>query len=71
MTLRKGKAEGNRKKIVAMKRKGEKLDDESVKRQKIEDDDEKEELRAYLDIILRDDEAVNVESLTTKYPIVN
>ncbi|GKF23996.1 hypothetical protein Tco_0076318, partial [Tanacetum coccineum] len=28
------------------------------------------ELRAYLDIILGDDEAINVESLATKYPIV-
>ncbi|GKE20246.1 hypothetical protein Tco_1431758 [Tanacetum coccineum] len=68
---RKGKAEGSRKKTVARKRIGEKLDDESVKRQKIEDDDEKEELRAYLDIIPEDDEAVNVESLATKYPIVD
>ncbi|GJX14752.1 putative ribonuclease H-like domain-containing protein [Tanacetum coccineum] len=68
---RKGKAEGSRKKTVARKRTGEKLDDESVKRQKIEDDAEKEELRAYLDIIPGDDEAVNVESLATKYPIVD
>ncbi|GJW82239.1 retrovirus-related pol polyprotein from transposon TNT 1-94 [Tanacetum coccineum] len=66
---RKGKAEGSRKKIVVRKRTGEKLNDENVKRQKIEDDDEKEDLRAYLDIIPRDDEAVNVESLATKYPI--
>ncbi|GKF05811.1 hypothetical protein Tco_0036479, partial [Tanacetum coccineum] len=35
---RKGKAEGSRKKTVTRKRTGEKLDDESVKRQKIEDD---------------------------------
>ncbi|GJU30988.1 retrovirus-related pol polyprotein from transposon TNT 1-94 [Tanacetum coccineum] len=64
---RKGIAKGSRKKTVARKRTGEKLDDESVKRQKIEDDAEKEELRAYLDIIPGDDEAVNVESLATKY----
>ncbi|GJZ82844.1 hypothetical protein Tco_0648017 [Tanacetum coccineum] len=38
-------------KHVARKRTGEKLDDGSVKRQKIEDDAEKEALRAYLDII--------------------
>ncbi|GKC76869.1 hypothetical protein Tco_1127643 [Tanacetum coccineum] len=63
---RKGKAKGSRKKIVARKRTGEKLDEESVKRQKIEDDAEKEALRAYLDIISGDDEAVNVESLATK-----
>ncbi|GKB08508.1 hypothetical protein Tco_0836820 [Tanacetum coccineum] len=68
---RKGKAEGSRKKIVARKRIGEKVDDECVKRQKIEDNDEKEELRDYLDIIPGDDEAVNVESLATKYPIVD
>ncbi|GKE19057.1 hypothetical protein Tco_1426634 [Tanacetum coccineum] len=68
---RKGKAKGSRKKTVARKRTGEKLDDESVKRQKIEDDAEKEALRAYLDIILGDDDAVNVESLATKYPIVD
>ncbi|GJS56631.1 hypothetical protein Tco_0629993 [Tanacetum coccineum] len=68
---RKGKAEGSRKKTVARKRTGEKPNDESVKRQKIEDDDEKEELRAYLDIIPGDDEAINVESLATKYPIVD
>ncbi|GJV88543.1 hypothetical protein Tco_1532481 [Tanacetum coccineum] len=68
---RKGKAKGSRKKIVARKKSSEKLDDESVKRQKIEDDAKKEELRAYLDIILGDDEAVNFESLATKYPIVN
>ncbi|GJV26871.1 putative ribonuclease H-like domain-containing protein [Tanacetum coccineum] len=36
-----------------------------------DDDAEKEELRAYLDIILGDDEVVNVESLATKYPIVD
>ncbi|GJZ03226.1 retrotransposon protein, putative, ty1-copia subclass [Tanacetum coccineum] len=68
---RKGKAEGSRKKTVARKRTGEKLNDKSAKRQKIEDDDEKEELRAYLDIIPGDDEAINVESLATKYPIVD
>ncbi|GJS68135.1 hypothetical protein Tco_0682700 [Tanacetum coccineum] len=68
---RKGKAEGSRKKIVARKRTGEKLNDENVRRQKIEDDVEKEDLRAYLDIIPGDDEAVNVESLATKYPIVD
>ncbi|GJT84796.1 putative ribonuclease H-like domain-containing protein [Tanacetum coccineum] len=46
-------------------------DKKSVKRQKIEDDTEKEVLRSYLDIISRDEEAVNVESLATKYLIVD
>ncbi|GJR98580.1 hypothetical protein Tco_0270754 [Tanacetum coccineum] len=68
---RKGKAEGSRKKTVARKRTGEKLDDESVKRQKIEDDAEKEDLRAYLDIIPGDDEAINVESLATKQDVLD
>ncbi|GJU93271.1 hypothetical protein Tco_1318027 [Tanacetum coccineum] len=68
---RKGKAEGSRKKTIARKRTGEKLDDESVKRQKIEDDAKKEELRAYLDIIPGDDEAINVESLATKQDMLD
>ncbi|GJT55987.1 hypothetical protein Tco_0991041 [Tanacetum coccineum] len=39
--------------------------------EKIEDDAKKEELRDHLDIIPGDDEAINVESLATKYPIVD
>nr|GEV63131.1 uncharacterized mitochondrial protein AtMg00810-like [Tanacetum cinerariifolium] len=46
-------------------------DEESVKKQKLEDDTKKEKLRACLDIVLGDDFAINVESLATKYPIVN
>ncbi|GJV29890.1 hypothetical protein Tco_1386338 [Tanacetum coccineum] len=46
-------------------------DKESVKKQKLEDDAEKEELRACLNIVLGDDIAINVESLATKYPIVD
>ncbi|GJT02773.1 hypothetical protein Tco_0823942 [Tanacetum coccineum] len=45
--------------------------DESVKKQKLEDDAEKEELRTCLDIVSGDDIAINVESLATKYPIVD
>ncbi|GJR21018.1 putative ribonuclease H-like domain-containing protein [Tanacetum coccineum] len=44
---------------------------EAVKKQKLEDDAEKEELRACLDIVPGDDIAINVESLATKYPIVD
>ncbi|GKC58605.1 hypothetical protein Tco_1086203 [Tanacetum coccineum] len=47
------------------------LDEESVKRQKVEDDAEKAELELCLEIVLRDDEAINVESLATKYTIVD
>ncbi|GJZ49853.1 hypothetical protein Tco_0604043 [Tanacetum coccineum] len=39
----------------------------TVKRQKMELDDEKEDLKVYLDIVPRED----VESLSTKYPIVD
>ncbi|GJV33523.1 hypothetical protein Tco_1393923 [Tanacetum coccineum] len=39
----------------------------TVKRQKLEEDAEKEELKGFLDIIPRED----VESLSTKYPIVD
>ncbi|GJY13578.1 hypothetical protein Tco_0382887 [Tanacetum coccineum] len=45
-------------------------DEESVKKQKLEDDAEKEEFRACLDIVPRDDIVINVESLATKYPII-
>ncbi|GKB85008.1 hypothetical protein Tco_0957280 [Tanacetum coccineum] len=46
------------------------LGEESVKRQKVEDDAEKAELKACLEIVPSDDSAVNIESLATKYPIV-
>ncbi|GJS42562.1 hypothetical protein Tco_0567605, partial [Tanacetum coccineum] len=65
------RAGGSRKKTLAKKRAGEKQSEESSKRQKMEDDAEKEEHRAYLDIIPGDDVAVSVESLATKYPIVD
>nr|GEV35564.1 ribonuclease H-like domain-containing protein [Tanacetum cinerariifolium] len=45
---------------------------ESVKKQKLEEDDAvKEELRACLDMVPVDDIAIDVESLATKYPIVD
>ncbi|GJZ99391.1 hypothetical protein Tco_0671942 [Tanacetum coccineum] len=42
-----------------------------VKRQKIEEDAEKEDLKGYLDIVPREDVVEDVESLSTKYPIVD
>ncbi|GJZ57533.1 hypothetical protein Tco_0613027 [Tanacetum coccineum] len=42
-----------------------------VKRQKLEEDAEKEELKGFLDIILREEFAEDVKSLSTKYPIVD
>ncbi|GJW09870.1 hypothetical protein Tco_1575697 [Tanacetum coccineum] len=65
------KAEGSRKKIVGRKREGEKHDEESVKKQKLKDDAEKAELKLCLEIVLKDDEVISVESLDTKYPIVD
>ncbi|GJT65314.1 putative ribonuclease H-like domain-containing protein [Tanacetum coccineum] len=53
------------------KRTRKELDKESVKRQKLEDDAEKVELKLCLEIVPRDDEAINVESLAIKYPIVD
>nr|GEU40243.1 retrovirus-related Pol polyprotein from transposon TNT 1-94 [Tanacetum cinerariifolium] len=47
-------------------------DKQCVKKQKLKEDDaEKEELRACLDIVPLDDIAINVESLATKYLIVD
>ncbi|GJV34030.1 hypothetical protein Tco_1394430 [Tanacetum coccineum] len=43
----------------------------TVKRQKMELDDEKEDLKGYLDIVPREEVAEDVESLSTKYPIVD
>ncbi|GJS80633.1 hypothetical protein Tco_0730514 [Tanacetum coccineum] len=58
------KAESSKKRTRAV------LGKESVKRQKVEDDAEKAELKACLEIVLGDDSAVNIESLATKYPII-
>ncbi|GJT09151.1 hypothetical protein Tco_0843613 [Tanacetum coccineum] len=43
----------------------------TVKRQKMEEDAEKEDLKGYLDIVPREDVVEDVESLSTKYPIVD
>ncbi|GKA19518.1 hypothetical protein Tco_0699433 [Tanacetum coccineum] len=54
------KAESNEKEAISKKRAGEKPSEESVKRQKVEDDAEKEELKACLEIVPGDDSAVNI-----------
>ncbi|GJV43822.1 hypothetical protein Tco_1428358 [Tanacetum coccineum] len=46
-------------------------DEESVKKHKREDEAEREELRACLDIVPGDDIAMDFESLATKYPIID
>ncbi|GJW59365.1 hypothetical protein Tco_0108700 [Tanacetum coccineum] len=63
------KKAGGRKKSFARKRGRESLSEESSKKQKLEDDAEKEELQGYLNIV-SEDEGLDVESLATKYPIV-
>ncbi|GKD65943.1 hypothetical protein Tco_1308051, partial [Tanacetum coccineum] len=51
----KKKAGGSRKKTLARKRAGEKQSDQSAKRQKTEYEKEKEELKAYLDLVPREE----------------
>ncbi|GKE10440.1 hypothetical protein Tco_1413991 [Tanacetum coccineum] len=43
----------------------------SNKKQKLEEDAEREGLKDYLDVVLREHVAIDVESLSTKYPIVD
>ncbi|GJR16108.1 putative ribonuclease H-like domain-containing protein [Tanacetum coccineum] len=61
---------GSRKKSLARKRAKETLREESAKKQKLEDGTEKEELQVYLNIV-PEEESLNIESLETKYPIVD
>ncbi|GJU98469.1 hypothetical protein Tco_1327740 [Tanacetum coccineum] len=53
------------------KRSREDSDEDNDKKQKLEDDAEKKELRDSMDVVPRDDIAIDVESLATKYPIVD
>nr|GEU94553.1 putative reverse transcriptase domain-containing protein [Tanacetum cinerariifolium] len=72
---------GSRKKTVAKKRIGAKLDEESAKRQKLKDvteeevtteyEKEKEKLRLSLKITHNDDSEVNYKPLSRKFPIMS
>ncbi|GJY08386.1 hypothetical protein Tco_0375440 [Tanacetum coccineum] len=62
----KKKAGGSRRKQLARKRASEKQSDQSAKRQKTEYEKEKEELKAYLDLVPREEFAMDIESLATK-----
>ncbi|GKA54755.1 hypothetical protein Tco_0753704 [Tanacetum coccineum] len=53
------------------KRSREDSDEDDAKKQKLEDDAEKKELRDNMDVVPRDDITIDVESLATKYPIVD
>ncbi|GJZ33152.1 hypothetical protein Tco_0578588, partial [Tanacetum coccineum] len=60
------KTTGKRKKYLPRRRTRS-----TAKKQKVEQDDEKEELKNYLDIVPREEVAVDVDFLSTKYPIVD
>ncbi|GKB11876.1 hypothetical protein Tco_0845799 [Tanacetum coccineum] len=60
------KTTGKRKRYLPRKRTRS-----TAKKKKVEQDDEKEELKNYLDIFPREDDAVDVESLSTKYLIMD
>ncbi|GKB67308.1 hypothetical protein Tco_0928720 [Tanacetum coccineum] len=53
------------------KRSREDSDEDNAKKQKLEDDAEKKELRDSMDVVPRDDIAIDIESLATKYLIVD
>ncbi|GKF34331.1 hypothetical protein Tco_0107531, partial [Tanacetum coccineum] len=65
------KAKSSGKEAVSKKRSGEKLNEESVKIQKLEEDTERAELKLCLEIAPNDDKAINIEPLATKSPIVD
>ncbi|GJX57564.1 hypothetical protein Tco_0287461 [Tanacetum coccineum] len=60
------KTGGSRKKTLARKRAGEKQSKEGAKRQKTKYEKEKKELKAYLDLVPREEFAMEIESLGTK-----
>ncbi|GKG49553.1 hypothetical protein Tco_0516005, partial [Tanacetum coccineum] len=53
------------------KRLREDSDEDNAKKQKLEDNAEKKELRDSVDVVPRDDIAIDVVYLSTKYPIVD
>ncbi|GJR08183.1 hypothetical protein Tco_0790835 [Tanacetum coccineum] len=72
----KKKSGGTRKKTLSRKRAGEKKSEESSKRQKNEEttadyEQEEAELRLWLKVAQEDEESLNPEILSTKYPIVD
>ncbi|GJV12719.1 hypothetical protein Tco_1354260 [Tanacetum coccineum] len=62
-------AKSRRKKTLARKRASGKDSEDSMKRQKLEDDTEKEDLQEYLTIVPL--EEMNVEALLIKYPLID
>ncbi|GJX60392.1 hypothetical protein Tco_0291782 [Tanacetum coccineum] len=68
-----GKEDGDSQKQTKSSKKRPRAEhnEESVKKQKLEDEAEREELRACLDIVPGDDIAMDFESLSTKYPTID
>ncbi|GJT15358.1 hypothetical protein Tco_0874064 [Tanacetum coccineum] len=68
-----GKEDGDSQKQAesSKKRPRAEHDEESVKKQKLEDEAEREELKACLDIVPGNDIAMDFEYLATKYPIID
>nr|GEU74693.1 hypothetical protein [Tanacetum cinerariifolium] len=60
-----------RKKTLSKKRAGGNDSQKSVKKQKLEDDTEKKELKAYLDIVLEDEFVMEVKSFATKQDLMD
>ncbi|GKB35340.1 hypothetical protein Tco_0880282 [Tanacetum coccineum] len=55
----------------SQKRSREESDEDNAKKQKLENDVEKKELRDSMDVVPKDDIAIDIESLATKYLIVD
>ncbi|GJU34368.1 putative ribonuclease H-like domain-containing protein [Tanacetum coccineum] len=53
------------------KKSREDSDEDNAKKQKLENDGKKKELKDSMDVVPRDDIAIDIESLDTKYPIVD
>ncbi|GJU32663.1 hypothetical protein Tco_1176252 [Tanacetum coccineum] len=68
-----GKEDGDSQKQaeISKKRPRAEHDEESVKKQKLEDEAKREKLKACLDIVPGDDIAMDFKSLATKYPIID
>ncbi|GJV51334.1 hypothetical protein Tco_1447075 [Tanacetum coccineum] len=61
----------NRSFSIAESSKKRPREDSDAEKQKLENDAEKKELRDSMDVVPRDDIAIDIESLATKYPIVD
>ncbi|GKF44510.1 hypothetical protein Tco_0131062 [Tanacetum coccineum] len=56
---------------IFKRRSREDSDEDNAKKPKLKDDAEKKELKDSMDVVPRDDIAIDTKSLATKYPIVD